>query len=81
MRPNGVDPRHVPVIAAAVAAAVHRSVRLRHVAVMAAATAAAALSEKYARGRRIVRYRRGSGLPWLTQGRVRVMTLHSRHRL
>jgi len=78
---NGINPRHIPVIAAAATAAAQRSVRLRHVAVIAAATAAATLSARIPRGRRIVRYRRGASLPWLTQGRVRNMNPHPRHQL
>ena len=72
--------RHLPVLAATAAAVVNRQVRLRKVAVLAAAAAAVNIAGgRGPRGRRIVQYRRETAVPWVTRGRVQVMTSHSPH--
>ncbi|MCK4873909.1 MAG: hypothetical protein KAS72_14405 [Phycisphaerales bacterium] len=72
--------RHLPVLAATAAAVVGDHAQLRKVAVLAAAAVAANVMAGHGlRGRRVVRYRRGEAGPWVTRGRVRVMTYPNRH--
>lgn len=76
---GSIDRRHLVVLAAAAAAVAERSVRLRRVAVLAATAAATIAQPKGVRGRPVVRIGGEGPDPWVTRGRVSLMTSHSPH--
>jgi len=67
------------VLTAAAATVAERAVRLRRVAVLAATAAATVAQPKGVRGRPVVRIGRDGPDPWVTRGRVSLMTSHSPH--